>query len=357
MATGQRWVAALSNYNFTLTYRSGAQNIDADTLSRRPDNTEEECHFPEILRAIAEGVPTPDVPLVHSLSLHASATDEEEDEVPDDILQSTALSAHDWKKAQQTDHSLSKIIHWIHDGLRPTAQLVETDNIDKRFLRDWDKLILLDDVLHRQVTIDDQSCDQLVVPRQLYLDIFQTYHDDLGHQGRDRTLSLMKRRFFWPGMDSFVETKIQKCGRCIRHKVLPKRAAELIRIQTTAPMELVCIDYLKLERSKGGYENILVITDHFSCYAYAIPTRNQTARTTARVLLDNFFIHYGFPAKLHCDQGANLESRVIKSLCKLTGIKKTRTTPYHPMGNGMVERFNRTLLNMMGTLTDKQKSD
>ena len=48
-ATGQRWVAALSNYNFTLTYRSGAQNIDADTLSRRPDNTEEECHFPETL--------------------------------------------------------------------------------------------------------------------------------------------------------------------------------------------------------------------------------------------------------------------------------------------------------------------
>ena len=106
-ATGQRWVAALSNYNFTVIYRSGTQNIDADTLSRRPDNTEEECHFSEILRAIAEGVPTPDVPLVHFLSLHSLATDEE-DEVPDDILKSTALSAHNWKKAQQKDHSLSR---------------------------------------------------------------------------------------------------------------------------------------------------------------------------------------------------------------------------------------------------------
>ena len=158
-------------------------------------------------------------------------------------------------------------------------------------------------------------------------------------------------------MDSFVETKIQKCGRCIRRKIIPKLAAELVRIQTTAPMEFVCIDYLKLERSKGGYENILVITDHFTRYAYAIPTRYQAARTTAHVLLDNFFIHYGFPAKLHSDLGANFESRVIKSLCKLTGIKKTRTTPYHPMGNDMVEQFNHTLLNMMGTLTDKQKSD
>ena len=122
-------------------------------------------------------------------------------------------------------------------------------------------------------------------------------------------------------------------------------------------MILVCIDYLKLDWSKGGYENILVITDHFTRYPYAIPTRNQTARTTARVIFDNFFLQFGSPTKLHKDQDANFESRVIKSLCKLKGIKKTRTTPYHPMGNDMVEGFNRTLLNMIGPLTDKQHSD
>ena len=122
-------------------------------------------------------------------------------------------------------------------------------------------------------------------------------------------------------------------------------------------MELICIDYLSLESSKGGYENILVITDHFSRYAQAIPTRNQTARTTARVLYEQFFVHYGFPAKIHSDKGANFESKVIQSLCRITGMEKTRTTPYHPMGNGMVERFNRTLLNMLGTLTSTQKSD
>ena len=122
-------------------------------------------------------------------------------------------------------------------------------------------------------------------------------------------------------------------------------------------MEVVCIDFLSLERSKGGHENILVITDHFTRYAVAVPTRNQTARTTARVLFDSFFVHYGFPAKIHSDQGANFESRLIKSLCKLTGMLKSRTTPYHPMGNGMPERFNRTLLNMLGTLDEYQKAD
>ena len=63
------------------------------------------------------------------------------------------------------------------------------------------------------------------------------------------------------------------------------------------------------------------------------------------------------PAKLHSDKGANFESKVIRKLCNIAGIQKSRTTPYHPMGNGMVERFNRTLLNMLGTMSEKQKSD
>ena len=154
-----------------------------------------------------------------------------------------------------------------------------------------------------------------------------------------------------------MQDKVRQCMSCIKRKVAPTRAADLVSIESHAPMEVICIDFLKLERSKGGYENILVITDHFTRYAQDVPTRNQTATTTARALFDGFFVHYGLPAKIHSDQGANFESRVIKKLCKISGIKKTRTTPYHPMENGMCERFNRTSLNMLGTLTDRQKVD
>ena len=153
-----------------------------------------------------------------------------------------------------------------------------------------------DGVLLRESVQQGQTVKQLVVPESLREDMFKAYHDDLGHQGRDRTLSLMKRRLYWPGMDAFICKKVQECGRCIRRKILPTKAADMVNLESTSPMEVVCIDHLSLERSKGGFENILVITDHYNRYAQAIPTRNQTAQTTAKALFENFFVHYGFPA-------------------------------------------------------------
>ena len=168
-------------------------------------------------------------------------------------------------------------------------------------------------------------------------------HNHMGHLRRDRSLELLRERFYLVGMQKSVVDYIAQCDRCIRRKDYHSPRAPLVNTQTSQPMELVCIDFLKLEHSKGGIENVLVVTDHFTKYAQAYPTRNQTASTTA-----NFFVHYGFPRRLHSDQGRNFESKTIQQLCHLAGVHKSRTTPYHPMGNGIAERFNSTLLKHAG---------
>lgn len=101
---------------------------------------------------------------------------------------------------------------------------------------------------------------------------------------------------------------------------------------------------------------MLIVTDHFTRYAQAFITKDQKALTVAKVLFEKFFVHYGFPNHIHSDQGRDFESQVIKELLGMLGIHKSRTSPHHPQGDAQPERFNRTLLSMLGTLDPDKKS-
>ena len=110
-------------------------------------------------------------------------------------------------------------------------------------------------------------------------------------------------------------------------------------------------------KTAAGNTHILVISDYFTSWVEAYPIPNLEATTVAKKLVSNFFLRFGAPEQLHADQGRNLESNVITELCKMLGIIKTRTTPYHPQSDGLVERLNRTLLNMLALATaDHQTS-
>uniref|UniRef100_H2ZTA9 Gypsy retrotransposon integrase-like protein 1 n=1 Tax=Latimeria chalumnae TaxID=7897 RepID=H2ZTA9_LATCH len=176
-------------------------------------------------------------------------------------------------------------------------------------------------------------------------------HDDAGHQGIPRTLHLARQRFFWVGLERDISDYVHTCSRCVVAKTAePADRAPLESIRTSAPLELVCFDFWSAEGNKKKNVDVLVVTDHFTKLAHAFPCTGQTFHQVAKKLWDKFLSIYGFPQRIHSDRGAYFESKLLKDLQVIAGIEKSHTTPYHPSGSGCVERFNRTLDNMLRTL-------
>ena len=390
-ATSYRWLSALSTFNFKLQYRAGTQNQDADGLSRRPhgellddavsrkereriqqftlhylkDQESPDVVLPDAVKAICErhdvewshkNSTCPSVALVESLTVHSDALPSGFQQEEDHGLPVIGhWTEEEMRAKQQANPDLRVVIEHKESGDMPSPTLKQELPELVLWLREWKRLELRGGVLYRTRQEHGRVTHQLVLPTELRATALRGLHDDLGHLGIERTLDLVRSRFYWPRMSACVEQKIKRCERCVRRKTPNERAAPLCNIKATRPLELVCMDFLSVEPDRSNTKDILVLTDHFTKYAVAIPTRNQKAQTVAKCLWENFLVHYGFPEKLLSDQGPDFESRTIKELCSIAGIKKVRTTPYHPRGNP-VERFNRTLLQMLGTLENKDKS-
>ena len=165
------------------------------------------------------------------------------------------------------DPYISRVKTLFKSGFCPEFSHLKTKSPTVlKYIRERKKFSLADDIMFRNTILDGQNVRQLMLPSHFKDKVLWHLHDDVGYQGRDRTLSLVRQRFNWPGLKSDVENKVKYCIRCIQRKTVPKPSAELVNITTTQPMELVCIDFHALERSKGGHENILVITDQFTRY-------------------------------------------------------------------------------------------
>ena len=150
---------------------------------------------------------------------------------------------------------------------------------------------------------------------------------------------------------------VTRAYRCLKQKQPIKRTSALMQIiTTTSPLELVSIDFMHLKCSSGGYEYIFVIVDHLTRYSEAYATRNKLARTVASKMCDDFIFRFGYPAKIHHDQGKEFENDLFGHLEQLCNISHSRTTPYKPQRNGQVERYNCTILSMLRTIPESKKS-
>ena len=186
-------------------------------------------------------------------------------------------------------------------------------------------------------------------------------HWDAGHQGQDHTLSLLQECFWWPGMASQMWQSIRACTCCLQYEGgFPK--APLHPIVATAPLDLLHVDFTCIKtmlqpNQSPRVANVLVFQDHFTKHMLGYVTPNQTAKTIAKFLYQGYIPIFGAPTRLLSDRGANFMGSMIEKMCKILGVKKLWTMPYHPQTNGLVERLHQMIIQMIGKLGEDEKAD
>ena len=122
--------------------------------------------------------------------------------------------------------------------------------------------------------------------------------------------------------------------------------------------ERVAMDllYMSVTTARGN-RYVLVMVDCFSRWTEACPLPDKTAHSVADAFFNQVVCRFGMPIVIDSDQGREFENKIMQELCILCGSHKTRTTPYHPESDGLVERFNRTLLMMLAMFAGKNRED
>ena len=176
----------------------------------------------------------------------------------------------------------------------------------------------------------------------------------MGHLGKDRTLQLIQDRFYWPKIEDNVIHFVTKICSCVKRK--KPHIVPVVPMQTfssAALLELIGLDFLHLDTRSGGYQYLLVLTDHFSRFVQVYPTTNKSVKTAADRLYNDFMLRYGLPGKILHDQEREFENDLFSQLSKHRGIKRLRPTP---QTNGQTEHMNQTILAMLKTLPEHHKT-
>lgn len=247
------------------------------------------------------------------------------------------------RRAQDKDAFCKHILNLLDEGDEILKEVYYKDN---------------EGVLYRQNV--DEAVSKLVVPEKFINKVLNDFHDTpwAGHSGRARTTNNIKKRFFWPNMLRDIVTYCDTCVACNRRKTSPHfRSVPLLKFETVRePFELCSLDVVgPLVTSYNGNKYILTFMDYFTRYCEAIPVADIKAETVARAFVEQVVCRHGCPAKLLTDRGTNFMSEVFREVCKLLQIEKVHTASYAPSTNGMIERFHRTMKDMLSQYVERSQ--
>lgn len=200
---------------------------------------------------------------------------------------------------------------------------------------------------------DSEKGLKIVVPKSLIKELLEAYHEDKfgGHQGVTKTLSRLQQNYLWKNMKKDVTDMCQKCHLCAVCKDYGKQSkTPMIAIPTDHlfPFQKCGLDILgPLPTAEDGSRYIVVLQDYFSKWPVVGALEAINSKNICKWMEDQVFCSFGFPEELITDQGTQLTSKEFEDFLKRNGIFHRKTAPFHPQTDGLVERFNRTLVNSL----------
>jgi len=261
-------------------------------------------------------------------------------------------------------HTDNRALTFIRNAKSSTPKLIrwalELDDafekLDIRHVKGKDNFVA--DSLSRMLRIEwtsengnlERTPDgRLIVPEEEREKFLTTLHEDNGHIGLSRAYQACREVYFWPGMYADMAKWIRSCLRCQQKKICRTKKYQGIhgRPETT-PWKRIHIDFVgPAETTPDGNKYILSAIDYASKYGFAIPTATCSAKEAAEALEKEVFLKFGIPETIYSDQGTHFTGQEFEEFCRFYGVKHEMTTPYNQQANGICERFNATICDMI----------
>ena len=305
-----RWGLALQELDLRINYRPGRLNNCADALSRAPLEAENDAKEEEMMIAAIEASQSP-------------------------------AKDGDLAEKQRKDPKLNPIILYLKDGILPQA---EKDA--KEIILNKGQYVLVDDILYH---VAGDGTLRIVPPGEDRERLIQEAHGGklAGHLRDAKIYGQLSKSYWWPGMRKEVTHLCQSCETCASCNVGKPIKPYLTPIPVAGAFDRVGVDVIKFPCSSQGKRYAIVFIDYLTKWPEVFATSDQTSVTIAQLLVEHVISRHGVPAELLSDRGTAFLSRLMLDVYKLMGIHKSNTTAYHPQTDGLVERFHRTLTDML----------
>ena len=234
------------------------------------------------------------------------------------------------------DHLLHYVKKGKHLANTTARQKERTENLAQHY-------VFLNPVIYYRIDTKTPLFPYIVPPQCVRAELIDTAHR-LGHFQVKSTVERLRKRYFWSKMWPDVQSHIDRCHPCIRHEPKPEMHHRAHAIEVDSVGDMIAIDLNgPLVETKRLNKYICVITEYVTKMAFASAIKNKTAEEVAEILWIYISI-YGPPKILFSDQGTEFCNCTIRQLTLVCGIDHRITSPYHPNTNGLVERFNQTLI-------------